>query len=243
MSRLDFILEELVTANRILANEGVVDSFGHVSARHPEHPQRYLLVARSRPRAHRARRHRRIYARRHAGRRARPRALSRTLHPRRHLRDAAGCACGRAQPLAERDPVRRHREKTETASAHVRLDRPRGADLGFAGKIRRHDAAGNGYGHGPRSGAPHRLTPDGADARPWRHRRRPLGASRRLRLGLSRSRRQAADAGDGDGDGRDKIPQRPARSTRSSRTSPTTRSTAPGRTGRAAPGGRCRTEA
>jgi len=43
MSTLDFILEELVTANRILANEGVVDSFGHVSARHPDNPQHYLL--------------------------------------------------------------------------------------------------------------------------------------------------------------------------------------------------------
>jgi HCOMODA/2-hydroxy-3-carboxy-muconic semialdehyde decarboxylase len=29
------VLEELVTANRILAREGVVDSFGHVSIRHP----------------------------------------------------------------------------------------------------------------------------------------------------------------------------------------------------------------
>jgi HCOMODA/2-hydroxy-3-carboxy-muconic semialdehyde decarboxylase len=43
MSKLDFILEELVTANRILAHEGVVDSFGHVSARHPDNSQRYLL--------------------------------------------------------------------------------------------------------------------------------------------------------------------------------------------------------
>ena len=43
MSKVDFILEELVTANRILANEGIVDSFGHVSARHPDNPQRYLL--------------------------------------------------------------------------------------------------------------------------------------------------------------------------------------------------------
>ena len=43
MSKLDFVLEELVTANRILANEGVVDSFGHVSARHPDNPQHYLL--------------------------------------------------------------------------------------------------------------------------------------------------------------------------------------------------------
>jgi HCOMODA/2-hydroxy-3-carboxy-muconic semialdehyde decarboxylase len=36
-------LDELVTANRILAREGVVDSFGHVSVRHPDHPDRYVL--------------------------------------------------------------------------------------------------------------------------------------------------------------------------------------------------------
>jgi ribulose-5-phosphate 4-epimerase/fuculose-1-phosphate aldolase len=35
--------EELVTANRILAREGVVDSFGHVSIRHPERRDHYLL--------------------------------------------------------------------------------------------------------------------------------------------------------------------------------------------------------
>src|SRR5712691_6742710 len=43
MPRLGQLIEELVTANRILAREGVVDSFGHVSVRHPENPQRYLL--------------------------------------------------------------------------------------------------------------------------------------------------------------------------------------------------------
>src|SRR5690348_3269163 len=43
MSSLDFVVEELVTANRVLANEGIVDSFGHVSARHPDKPDRYLL--------------------------------------------------------------------------------------------------------------------------------------------------------------------------------------------------------
>jgi HCOMODA/2-hydroxy-3-carboxy-muconic semialdehyde decarboxylase len=37
------LLEELVTANRILAHERVVDSFGHISVRHPDNPQRYLL--------------------------------------------------------------------------------------------------------------------------------------------------------------------------------------------------------
>jgi ribulose-5-phosphate 4-epimerase/fuculose-1-phosphate aldolase len=43
MTVLAQALEELVTANRILAREGVVDSFGHVSIRHPERPDRYIL--------------------------------------------------------------------------------------------------------------------------------------------------------------------------------------------------------
>src|SRR5689334_5729305 len=34
---------ELALANRIVANEGVIDAFGHVSMRHPENPKRYLL--------------------------------------------------------------------------------------------------------------------------------------------------------------------------------------------------------
>jgi ribulose-5-phosphate 4-epimerase/fuculose-1-phosphate aldolase len=37
------VLEELVTANRILAREGVVDAFGHVSVRHPEEAERFIL--------------------------------------------------------------------------------------------------------------------------------------------------------------------------------------------------------
>ena len=43
MTTLEAALDELVTANRILAREGVVDAFGHVSIRHPERPDRYLL--------------------------------------------------------------------------------------------------------------------------------------------------------------------------------------------------------
>lgn len=34
---------ELAVANRILANEGAFDAFGHVSLRHPDDPGRYLL--------------------------------------------------------------------------------------------------------------------------------------------------------------------------------------------------------
>jgi ribulose-5-phosphate 4-epimerase/fuculose-1-phosphate aldolase len=35
--------QELALANRILAHEGVVDAFGHVSMRHPQDPGRYLI--------------------------------------------------------------------------------------------------------------------------------------------------------------------------------------------------------
>ena len=40
---LDEARQELALANRIVANEGVIDAFGHVSMRHPENPRRYLL--------------------------------------------------------------------------------------------------------------------------------------------------------------------------------------------------------
>jgi ribulose-5-phosphate 4-epimerase/fuculose-1-phosphate aldolase len=36
-------LRELAIANRILAHEGVVDAFGHVSIRHPQRPDRFLM--------------------------------------------------------------------------------------------------------------------------------------------------------------------------------------------------------
>jgi HCOMODA/2-hydroxy-3-carboxy-muconic semialdehyde decarboxylase len=37
------VRQELATANRILANEGVLDAFGHISIRHPTNPDRYLI--------------------------------------------------------------------------------------------------------------------------------------------------------------------------------------------------------
>ncbi|HLL27289.1 MAG TPA: class II aldolase/adducin family protein [Xanthobacteraceae bacterium] len=37
------MLEDLVAANRILVQEGVLDAYGHVSLRHPEKPDRYLM--------------------------------------------------------------------------------------------------------------------------------------------------------------------------------------------------------
>lgn len=43
MQGLSALIEDLVAANRILSAEGVVDGFGHVSVRHPDRPDRYLL--------------------------------------------------------------------------------------------------------------------------------------------------------------------------------------------------------
>lgn len=37
------VIEDLVDANRILAHQGIVDAFGHVSARHPGDPTRFLM--------------------------------------------------------------------------------------------------------------------------------------------------------------------------------------------------------
>jgi HCOMODA/2-hydroxy-3-carboxy-muconic semialdehyde decarboxylase len=44
MSNLDALIQDLVIANRILAREDVVDAYGHVSARHPENLNRFLIA-------------------------------------------------------------------------------------------------------------------------------------------------------------------------------------------------------
>jgi HCOMODA/2-hydroxy-3-carboxy-muconic semialdehyde decarboxylase len=47
MADIEALKQELVTANHILAHEGVVDAYGHVSVRNPDAPERFFL-ARSR---------------------------------------------------------------------------------------------------------------------------------------------------------------------------------------------------
>jgi ribulose-5-phosphate 4-epimerase/fuculose-1-phosphate aldolase len=44
MSNLDSLIQDLVIANRILAKEEVVDAYGHVSVRHPDHPDRFFIA-------------------------------------------------------------------------------------------------------------------------------------------------------------------------------------------------------
>ena len=43
MADMKLLLNDLVTANHILANENVLDSFGHVSIRHPEKPGHFFM--------------------------------------------------------------------------------------------------------------------------------------------------------------------------------------------------------
>ena len=42
-SKLDQARDLLARANRMIANEGVLDAFGHVTMRHPADPRRYLM--------------------------------------------------------------------------------------------------------------------------------------------------------------------------------------------------------
>ena len=44
MSNLDAVIQDLVIANRVLAKEEVVDAYGHVSVRHPDNPNRFLIA-------------------------------------------------------------------------------------------------------------------------------------------------------------------------------------------------------
>jgi HCOMODA/2-hydroxy-3-carboxy-muconic semialdehyde decarboxylase len=44
MTALTEAIDTLVTGNRILARENVVDAFGHISMRHPDDPSRYFLA-------------------------------------------------------------------------------------------------------------------------------------------------------------------------------------------------------
>src|SRR4051794_38099827 len=44
MSNKHPVIRDLVVANRILANETIVDAYGHVSIRHPDKPDRFYLA-------------------------------------------------------------------------------------------------------------------------------------------------------------------------------------------------------
>ena len=43
MKSLDQTINDLVIGNRILAHENIVDGYGHISVRHPQRPDHFLL--------------------------------------------------------------------------------------------------------------------------------------------------------------------------------------------------------
>ena len=49
MSKIDDVKMDLMVASRILASEGVCDAFGHVSARHPDDPEVFIMSRASAP--------------------------------------------------------------------------------------------------------------------------------------------------------------------------------------------------
>ncbi len=93
---LELVIDDLVAANRILSNENIVDAYGHISVRHPDNPNRFLLSRARAPECIEADDIMEFTLGWRAGRRQGPGALSRTLYPRRDLRGAAGGAVGRA---------------------------------------------------------------------------------------------------------------------------------------------------
>src|SRR6202171_5261486 len=42
-AELTAVIDDLVIGNRILYVQDVVDGYGHISARHPHHPDRFLM--------------------------------------------------------------------------------------------------------------------------------------------------------------------------------------------------------
>ncbi|MDO9413288.1 MAG: class II aldolase/adducin family protein [Pseudolabrys sp.] len=44
MTSIDDLKKSLAIANRMFANEGVLDAFGHVGLRHPDNPERFFLA-------------------------------------------------------------------------------------------------------------------------------------------------------------------------------------------------------
>ena len=127
MAKLKALIDELVTANRILANEGIVDSFGHVSVRHPKDNTVYLL---SRARAPELVEAKDILAYTLAGDPVEAKkAEGLASYIERFIHGAIYEARPDVQSVVHNHspstiPFGRHRQPAEAGAAYVRLDRP-----------------------------------------------------------------------------------------------------------------------
>ena len=105
MTILDEARNKLALANRILAHEGVLDGFGHVSLRHPTDPSRYLLARSRSPELIEPSDILEFMLDFEAATPAERISLWRARHPWLHLPVSSGRACGLPSSFARRDAV------------------------------------------------------------------------------------------------------------------------------------------
>ena len=143
-------IRDLVTASHILANEGVLDSFGHASIRSVEEPQPLFHPARHGARAGDARRHRRDRHHLRAGD-AKGRQTERgALHSLRGVQGAAGRAGRDPYPRPRGAPVPARGRTAAAVAGAVGI--PAARDAGF--RRARRNPEGEGHaGTQPDAGA------------------------------------------------------------------------------------------
>ncbi len=167
MADLKQAYRDLVIANRVLAHQGVVDAYGHVSIRHPEKPDHFLLSrSRSPELVTEADIMEFTLDGKIVGDDKRPPYLERFIHGSLYeARPDVGAV------------VHSHAEETLPFGItgvpikpviHVAASMGRGsAGLGYRREVRRrHEFARDQYRSGPRPGPAHGEGPGHADARP-----------------------------------------------------------------------------
>ena len=134
-------LEDLVIANRILAREGVVDGFGHISMRHPRARGPVFHVAVPQPRACRLGRHHGIRSRLQSDRSARTHHVRRTPNSWRDLSAPAGRWLCRAQSRARSNSLFGHESADAAGHPYGWRHGTQSSGLGHSRRIRRHRPA------------------------------------------------------------------------------------------------------
>ena len=189
MADLDSLIEDLVAANRILASEGIVDAFGHVSARHPDHPGRFLLSRARSPELVEASDMMEFTLEGVATAAAPAKPYHRAFYSRRAVSTAFGCSICCPQPQPRPHPIWFNGRKTPPRRAQFRDSRRRSSRVGCTNQFRRHGLARIKHRHGIGSrpcGWFRKLRPD---ARTWFHRRRQIHPGGRVHIGVFGSER------------------------------------------------------
>ena len=124
-------VEDLVVANRILAERGIIDAYGHVSMRHPTNPNRYLMARALAPALVTAADVMEFDLEFQSARPARALDVQRALHPWRGLQAAAGRERRHSHPFDGRDPVRRHPGAAQAGDPYRLVPARRRAGVGI----------------------------------------------------------------------------------------------------------------